>query len=100
MCDFCGSARSPLERERVVWRSDVGTELVLADLCARCAADADRLLDLYGGRGRRALRVTREKRVAAPPAAPAWARTLWHTLLYLLIGLASFVLVTLISSLT
>jgi hypothetical protein len=97
VCDICGSPRSPLEHQRVVWDSGVGTDLVLADLCSRCAADADRLLDLYGGRGRNALRLTQEKRVAHVPAARA--RTLGRVLVYVLAGLASFVLVTLISSL-
>jgi hypothetical protein len=98
VCDFCGSALSPLERHRVVWNSGVASELVLADLCSRCAADADRLLGLYGGRDRNALRVTREKRVAAAPAGRR-ARTLGRVLVYVLAGLASFVLVTLITSL-
>jgi hypothetical protein len=97
VCDFCGSPRSPLERQRVVWDSGVGSDLVLADLCGRCAADADRLLDLYGGRGREALRISEEKRAARAPAARA--RTLGRMLVYLLAGVASFVFVTLISSL-
>jgi hypothetical protein len=97
VCDFCGSGRSSLERQRVVWNGGVATDLVLADLCSRCAADGDRLLDLYGGRGRHKLRITQEKRVAPVPAARA--RTLGRVLVYLLVGLASFILFTLISSL-
>jgi hypothetical protein len=95
VCDFCKSARSPHERQQVVWKSGAA-ELVLADLCSRCAANADRLLELYGGRGRVALRIT-EKRAAPVPAARA--RTLGRVLVYVLVGLASFILVTLISSL-
>ena len=38
-CDFCGAPHSPFERQRIVWNSGPGTELVLADLCSRCAAD-------------------------------------------------------------
>jgi hypothetical protein len=97
VCDFCGSALSPLERQRVIWNSGIAGKLVLADLCSRCAADADRLLDLYGGRGRDAIRVTRDKQVA--PATVARARRLGGVLVYLLAALASFALVTLISSL-
>jgi hypothetical protein len=96
-CDLCGSPHSPFERQRVVWNSGPETELVLADLCSRCAADADRLLDLYGGHGRNAIRLTRGRRVAAFHATRA-AR-LAHALVYLLVALAAFVLVTLISSL-
>jgi hypothetical protein len=97
VCDFCGSACSPFERQRVAWNSGVATELVLADLCNRCAADGDRLLDIYGGRGRNELRITRERRVA--PAPTARGRTLGRVLVYLLVALSSFFLVTLISSL-
>jgi len=96
-CDFCGAPHSPFERQRIVWNSDPGTELVLADLCSRCAADAGRLLDLYGGHGRNAIRLSRARRVAAFRATRA-AR-LAHALAYLLVALAAFVLVTLISSL-
>jgi hypothetical protein len=97
VCDFCGAARSPLERNQVVWNRGVTSELVLADVCSRCADDGDRLLDLYGGRGRGALRIARRTRVSPAPARRT--RTLGRVLLYLLAGLASFVLVTLITSL-
>jgi hypothetical protein len=97
VCDFCRSTRSPHERHRVVWITRVGGELVLADLCSRCAANADRVLDLYGGRGREALTVVSEKRIAPVPAART--RTLGRIVVYLLVALGSFTLVTLISSL-
>jgi hypothetical protein len=97
VCDFCGAAHSPFERQRLVWQVGVEGELVLADLCSRCAADADRLLDLYGGHGRNAIRLTRERRAAARHTAqPA---RFGRVLIYLLVALVSFVLVTLISSL-
>jgi hypothetical protein len=95
VCDFCRSTRSPLERHRVVWITPVGGELVLADLCSRCAANADRILDLHGGHGREALTVFSEKRIAQVPAA----RTLGRIVVYLLVALGSFIVVTLISSL-
>jgi hypothetical protein len=96
-CDFCGSPRSPLDRQRLVWNSGAETELTLADLCGRCAADADRLLDQYGGHGRNNIRLTRDERVAS--SQKAFAPKLARALLYLLVALAFFVLVTLISSL-
>jgi hypothetical protein len=96
-CDFCGSPHSSFERQRVVWSSGSETELVLAELCSRCAADAGRLLDLYGGHGRNTIRLTRGRRVAAVHATRAARLT--HALVYLLVALAAFVLVTLISSL-
>jgi len=100
VCDFCGAARARSERQWVVWDTGLGTELVLAELCDRCAADADRLLDMYGGRGRNALRLAPERRVLARQTARA--RTLGASVvrgvLYLLVGLALFVVVTLITS--
>jgi hypothetical protein len=97
VCDLCGSARSPRERNRVVWATDGGDELVLADLCSHCAGDADRVLDHYGERGREALTVIKETRIE--PIGSARAPRLARVLVYLLVGLASFFIVTLISSL-
>ena len=57
-CDFCGAACPRSQRRRLTWETEAGDELVLADLCARCAAHADRLLDVYGGRGRASMRLT------------------------------------------
>jgi hypothetical protein len=97
VCDFCGAAHSPFERQRLVWDLGADSELVLADLCSRCAGDADRLLDHYGGHGRNAIRLTRERRAAARHRAqpPRVVRVL----IYLVVALVAFVLVTLISSL-
>jgi hypothetical protein len=96
-CDFCRSTRAPHERHRVVWITPAGGELVLADLCSRCAANADRVLDLYGGHGREALTVFSEKRI--PPVPAARTRALGRIVVYLLVALGSFIVVTLISSL-
>jgi hypothetical protein len=96
VCDFCGSAFPPFERQRLIWDNGTESGLVLAELCRRCAADADRLLDRYGGHGRSALRLTREHGVAA---SPVQLPRLVRLLVYLLVALASFFLVTLISSL-
>jgi hypothetical protein len=98
VCDLCRSARSPHERHRLVWSVGAGNDIVLADLCSRCAANADRLLDLCGGHGREALTIVSERRIA--PARAARTRTIGRILLYLLVALVSFILVTLISSVT
>jgi hypothetical protein len=97
-CDLCGSARSPRERQRIVWNSGgVGAELVLADLCSTCAADPERVLDRFGGHARGALRVSRETRVE--PSRDARMPRFGRVLVYLLVAFASFIIVTLISSL-
>jgi hypothetical protein len=82
-----------------MWESE-GGELVLADLCARCAADADRLLEMYGGRGRTSIRVTGPDRADAIPM-PLVRRAsgvLLRGAVYVLIALAAFFVVTLITS--
>jgi hypothetical protein len=96
-CDMCGSARSPSERHRILWATGADEELVLAELCGRCAADGERLLDRYGGRGRVALRVNTEAPVE--PVRSARQPRAARVLVYLLVALASFIIVTLISSL-
>jgi hypothetical protein len=99
-CDVCGDARTRDERHRLVWERDPATQLVLAELCRHCAAFADPLLELHGGRGRDAIRLVRETRVAPPPRTLK-PRVLAYTargILYLLIAVASFLLVTLVTS--
>ncbi len=83
-----------------MWESEGGGELVLADLCARCAAHADRLLDVYGGRGRASMRLTRPGSAdAIPPALVRRASgALVRAVVYVLIALAVFFVVTLITS--
>jgi hypothetical protein len=99
-CDVCGRARTRDERQRLVWESDSVTRLVLAELCHDCATIADPLLELYGGRGRDAIRLVQEIRASPPPRA-VQPRVVGYTargMLYLLIAVASFLLVTLITS--
>lgn len=99
-CDVCGGTRTRDERHRLVWESGLAPGLVLAELCRRCATQADALLDLYGGCGRDALGLVQEVHAAPPPRA-ARLRVLGFTargVLYLLIALASFLLVTLVTS--
>ena len=99
-CDVCGFARSRDERRRLVWESDPATRLVLAELCRDCATFADRLLELYGGCGREAITLVQEIR-ASPPPRTVQPRVLGYAargVLYLLIAVASFLLVTLVTS--
>ena len=100
-CDLCGNARTRDERHRLVWERDPDTRLVLAELCRGCATVADPLLELHGGRGREAIELVREIRASPPPRPTVQPRVLGFTargLLYLLIAIASFVLVTLVTS--
>jgi hypothetical protein len=100
VCDFCGAPRARDDRHRFVWDSGLGVELVLADLCGRCAAEAGRLLKVYGGHGREAIRFEQAEGVAATEAGPTRGvgGLLGRSLLYLLIALSAFVVVTLITS--
>jgi hypothetical protein len=83
-----------------VWAGPAGTELVLAEPCQRCANQADRLLALYGGRGRHAVRLVRVGSRSMPPTVPRHRVSGFATrgLVYLLIAIAAFLLVTLINS--
>jgi hypothetical protein len=100
LCDMCGSARAREERHRLVWERDPATGVVLAELCRDCATFADPLVELYGGRGRDAIKLVREIR-ASPPPRTVQLRAFGYTargILYLLIAAASFLLVTLMTS--
>ncbi len=73
---------------------------MLADLCIRCAGQADRLLETYGGRGRDAMRVTQADPVSELERSPAQrvGGSLVRGVLYVLIALATFVVVTFVTS--
>jgi hypothetical protein len=99
-CDVCGNARTRGERHRLVWESVPANRLVLAELCRNCATFADVLLDLYGGCGRDSVVLVHEIR-ASSPTRSVQPRVFGHVargILYLLIALAAFVLVTLATS--
>jgi hypothetical protein len=100
VCDVCGAPRARGERRRLVWDSGVGGDLVLADLCGSCAAEIDRLLVLYGGHGRSAMRLTQADTVSARKRAPVRkvGGIAVRSLLYLLIALASFLVVTFVTA--
>ena len=98
-CDVCGAARTRDERHRLVWEGAPATEVVLAELCRDCAAFPDALLARLGGRGRDAIGLVHEIRVSperkAQPGVFGYAA---RGMLYLLIAVATFVLVTLATS--
>ena len=99
-CDFCRGALRSEERHRLVWESSFAAELVLADLCRDCATFADRLLELYGGCGREAITLVQEIRPSPPPRT-VQPRVLGYAargVLYLVIAVASLLLVTLVTS--
>lgn len=83
-----------------MWETQGGEELILADLCARCAARADRLLDVYGGRGRASMRLTESDAAdaTAPSLVPRASGMLLRGAVYVLIALAMFFLVTLLTA--
>jgi hypothetical protein len=83
-----------------MWKTERGDELVLADLCARCAAHADRLLDVYGGRGRASMRLTGPGTadVIPLPLVRRVSGVLVRGVVYVLIALVVFFVVTLITS--
>jgi hypothetical protein len=99
-CDFCGAACARSQRRRLTWKTEGGDELVLADLCARCADHADRLLDVYGGRGRASMQLTGPGTADAIPLALVRrvSGVLVRGVVYVLIALAVFFVVTLITS--
>jgi hypothetical protein len=97
---MCGGARERSERHRLVWDAGLGTELVLAELCSRCAERPGRLLEVYGGRGHDALRVTSVRVHAAREAQPRHTTrgVILRALVYVLVALAAFVVVTSVTS--
>jgi hypothetical protein len=100
VCDVCGAPRARGERRRLVWDSGLGGDLVLADLCGRCAAEVDRILELHGGYGRNAIRLTQADALSVRERAPVRkvGGIAVRGLLYLLIALASFLVVTFVTA--
>jgi len=98
-CDFCRSTLARGERHRLVWDSAVHGELVLAELCAGCAtrwfgsrrSQLDSLRLVQDGR---ASALAGRASVLAPKAVGFTARGV----LYLLIAVTFFLIVTVISS--
>jgi hypothetical protein len=88
------------EPQRLVWDSGQHGELVLAELCARCAGQADELVADFGGRGREAMRLTQH--VAVSPAARTPKRRVGgiavRGIVYVLVAAVAFLVVTFISA--
>jgi hypothetical protein len=98
-CDVCARPRARGERRRLVWHS-VGGDLVLADLCARCARESDRILEMFGGHGREAVGLVQEVSPAAVERAPVRrvGGVVVRGLVYVLIALATFFVVTFVTT--
>ena len=98
-CDFCGR---PLENERhrFVWSGGLSEEVVLADLCPSCATSADGLLELHGGHGRDAIRLTQADRgsVVEHGRTRRLGGSLGRGLVYVAIALAAFAVVTVLTA--
>jgi hypothetical protein len=93
-CDFCRSPLQRGERHRLVWESAaLDSDLILADLCSRCAT-------AYGSGSQSArpaaIRLVQEVRPSAAP--PKVVGVIARGAFYLLIAFAFFFIVTLISS--
>jgi hypothetical protein len=99
-CDFCGSTHARSDRQRLMWDLGSGRTLILADLCPRCASHADRLLELYGGTGAASLHVTRvaEASTRQLVSVRRGSAVIARSALYILIALATFFVVTLITA--
>src|SRR5262249_22589195 len=95
-CDFCRNTLLRDERHRLVWESPgLVTELILADLCRRCATCYTAGVGLRAPR-QDTLRLVHEVRASAE--APKVVGFIARSAVYLAIGLAFFLIVTLISS--
>jgi hypothetical protein len=81
-----------------VWDSGLGGDVVLADLCRRCAADSDRLLEQYGGHGRSAMRLTQPVSAPETGLVQRVSGMVMRGVLYALIALAVFFVVTFVTS--
>ena len=93
--------RSRRERRRLVWNSGVDGDLVLAELCARCASESEQLPAIYGGRDRDAIRLTRDGLRFQGSSRRVVRRVggmFVRGLVYVLIAVAAFVVVTLVTA--
>jgi hypothetical protein len=73
---------------------------VLAELCGRCAERPGRLLEVYGGHGHDALSVTstRVQAVREDRARHPIGGIILRGLVYVLVALAAFVVITSVTS--
>jgi hypothetical protein len=96
-CDFCRGSLVSGERHRLVWESpELATDLILADLCSRCAtAYASAGASRWSVRTN-AVRLVQEVRPSA--AAPKVVGFIARGAVYFLVAVTFFLIVTLISS--
>jgi hypothetical protein len=73
---------------------------VLAELCARCASESEQLFAIYGGRDRDAIRLTQDGSVSAvePEVVRRVGGIVVRGVVYVLIAVAAFVVVTLVTA--
>jgi hypothetical protein len=95
-CDFCRSAFPRGERHRLVWESAVAGELVLAEICSRCAAKSFGSAHGASTSQPDTLRLVQAVESSAP--AHRVVAFVAHGVLYLVIAVTFFLIVTLISS--
>jgi hypothetical protein len=94
-CDLCGGSLPRESRYRLMWETAPGGELILADLCERCAFKSDALFGGLVGGGT-AVRLPRAE-APRPTVVRGAAGLVANTIVYVLIALAVFLLVTLVS---
>jgi len=99
-CDICGGARTRSERQRLIWAATPDDELILAELCRNCATRPEVVLETYGARSHGALWITPANVVSVRESAPARAigGVVLRGLIYVLVALAAFVVVTAVTS--
>jgi hypothetical protein len=96
-CDFCRGALPRGERNRLVWESEaLATELILAEVCGHCADKA--FGSAPGSQPARLDSVRLVQEVQSSAAASKVVGFIARGVSYVLIALAFFLIVTLISS--
>jgi hypothetical protein len=100
-CDFCNAACARTERRQLIWQTEADGDFVLADICPRCASGSGRLLEAYVGRGRQSLRLaghTGHGTATGGTVVHRASGALARAAIYVLIALATFFVVTLITA--
>ena len=99
-CDFAELHAPNSERQRLVWDSGRDGELVLAELCARCAGQADELVTVFGGRGREAVRLKQHVAVSPPERTPVRrvGGVVVRGVVYVLVAVLAFLVITFLTA--
>lgn len=86
----------------MVWDSRRDGELVLAELCPRCAGQADELVALFGGRGREAMRLTQHVAVSPAERMPVrrFGGVVVRGVVYVLVAVVAFFVITFLTART